>query len=98
MKKIFTEKTYDTETATELTHWTNGYDCKDLHYCYEGLYQTKKGNYFIYGKSGALGKYSKLTFRGRWTNGEEIIPISVRGAKSWAARYLDGDKYSRIFG
>ena len=38
MKKIINYKMYNTETATMVASYTNGYGCGDFHYISELLY------------------------------------------------------------
>ena len=72
MKKIIAKKTYNTETAQLIKHVTcgefgetNGYE--------EILFQTKKGDFFLYGLGGVDSPYST----------ETIIPLTKTEAKEW---------------
>lgn len=58
MKQVVNGKTYNTETAEMICKYSYS-NPGDFHYIYEALYVTKKGNYFIAGKGGAMSKYAK---------------------------------------
>ena len=51
MKKIICKKEYDTETATQIKKYTNGYYGDPAGY-EETLYQTPGGLYFLYVNGG----------------------------------------------
>ncbi len=75
MKKVVDKKTYNTDTATAVaTQCTgtfgdpNGYE--------ETLYQTRKGDYFLYGKGGEKSPYV----------GENIRPITSAEATQWVKK------------
>ena len=97
MKKIIAGKKYDTETATFLgdrSH-SNPYD---FGYVYEALYIKRTGEYFMYGKGGAMTKYRTWVDNNSWMGGETITPITEQDARAWVEEYLDADDYERIFG
>lgn len=98
MRKIINRKVYDTDTAEFLGGWDNGYYGNDFHYCYEGLYRTKKGTYFVYGKGGAMSKYAKNEGNGWSGPGEDIHVLTKEDAMLWAERCLDAEDYESIFG
>ena len=82
MRKIINKKLYDTDRATLIAEWDNGYPINDFHNCSEKLYVTKKGNYFIYGTGGPLSIYAKSF--GRTTSGsEDIRSVSREDAIEW---------------
>ena len=98
MKKVIDGKTYNTETACKLGARDNGYrNHRDFNYCCETLYQTKKGNYFIFGEGGAESKYKKQLSYNEWGAGEHIVPISIEEAKSWVKKHLNAEEYAKIF-
>lgn len=82
MKKIYNRMIYDTETATEMANWWNGYGTGDFHYCSETLYKTPKGNMFLYGQGGAMSKYAVQTGNAKGY-GEDIIPMTESEALAW---------------
>ena len=71
MKKIIQNKIYDTETATEVASWDNGYFGNDFNCCAEALFVTSKGAYFLYGEGGPLSKYAK-SYGNSWSGSEDI--------------------------
>ena len=92
MKKIIDGKLYNTDTATRLADWDNGYGGGDLDYCEETLYRTKKGAYFLYGCGGARNE-------GDWcSGGEDISVLTEEEAKEWALEHASADTYEEIFG
>ena len=96
MIKIIDGKRYNTETATKLGHWWNGYSCTDFYTCSETLYQTKKGQFFLYGESGPMGKYSRSV--GNMTSGGEgIYLLSESDASQWCEDKLDSDGWPDCF-
>ena len=56
MRKIIDKKIYDTKTSTELAGMTNGRNCTDFTYYEASIYQTKKGNLFLFEEGGAMSK------------------------------------------
>ena len=82
MKKIINGKMYNTETAKCLSEWCNGH-YGDLTYVEETLYRKRTGEYFLYGLSGAAGKYAEETSCNNWSGGDRVIPMTENEAKSW---------------
>ena len=97
MKKIINGKKYDTETATKLGTYWNGYGTSDFHYLDEALYQKKTGEFFLFGDGGAMTKYAERDGDG-YSGGTKIIPVSEEEARDWAERHLSADKFEDIFG
>lgn len=60
MKKTINKKVYNTDTATVVKTVTYSYFGDPAGY-EETLYQTKKGDFFIYGVGGAESKYAEPT-------------------------------------
>ena len=56
-EKIINKKVYDTETAEFVAEYHNGYFRRDFRYEYEGLYKSKKGQFFIHG----IGEHCQST-------------------------------------
>lgn len=96
MKQIINGKTYNTETAELLGHWSNQL-YGDFGYCTENLYRTKKGAYFIAGNGGPLSKYA-IPCGNMTRGGSEIIPLTETEAKRWMEKYGDADEYEAAFG
>ena len=59
MKKIIDGRRYDTDTAKKLVNWDNGLPINAFSYTEETLYQKRTGEYFLYGESGAAGRYCR---------------------------------------
>ena len=97
MKKIINGKLYDTETAKEICSWSNVYYSGDFYHTYETIYQKKTGEYFLYGRGGALSQYGE-SYGSNWIAGETIIPFSLEDFKEWALDKLSADEYIPIFG
>lgn len=97
MKKIINRKVYNTETATLLGDYHYSFT-REWDYCYEALYQTKKGAYFIYGTGGPQSKYAEYNGNGSWCGTCEITVLSEKSAMEWAEENLSADDYCKIFG
>ena len=98
MNKIIKGKRYNTELAIKLGECDNRiYDTNDFTYCWETLYRTQSGNYFLYGKGSALGKNANWNENSDGSS-EIIIPMALEEAKEWVQVKLSGDEYEAIFG
>ena len=97
MKKIINGRLYDTETATLIGAWDNGFGSGDFRSCCEELYRKKNGEFFLYGSGGARSIYSE-SCGGGWTGGSTIIPFTEDEAKVWTEKKLSAEKYIDIFG
>lgn len=82
MKAIIDGKRYDTETATVIAEWSNGYLYSDFAYCAETLYRTKKGTWFLNGEGGAHSRYGR-SVGDRICGGSRIVPLSDAEAREW---------------
>ena len=97
MKKIINGKRYDTSTAERIgaaEYSRPG----DLYYWREELYRKKTGEFFLYCEGGARSRYGQKTGQNEWSGGKEIRPLSLKEAQEWAEKYLDADKYEKVFG
>ena len=72
MKKIICKREYDTETATLVKKYTQGY-FGEAEGFEETLYQTPAGLYFLYVNGGAESKYKR----------EDIKRMSEKTAKEF---------------
>ena len=96
MKAIINKKLYDTETASLVARYNNGYGLGNFNYIREELYRKKNGEYFIYGQGGAWTKYSESD--GNWrSGGSRIIPLTVEKAEEWAEMHMSADDYLKFF-
>lgn len=97
MRKILSNKVYDTETA----NYVGGYEhdlANNLGWCVEKLYRKRTGEYFIYGEGGPMSRYSVDLGSGNYSGGEAIKPISYDEAREWAEENLDTEEYEAEFG
>jgi len=96
MKKIIKNKRYDTETADFKGSWSNGLSDQDLEHCTEELYRKRTGEFFLYGRGGALTIYASRS--GAYSgDGENIFPLTYEQARQWAEKKLSVDEYEDIF-
>lgn len=98
MKKIIDGRMYNTETATRVAHYANGYSRGDLDFVSEGLYIKKNGEWFIHGDGGARSKYSVSIGSNSWGGGSAIIPFTEEDAKKWMEDHDFVDEYIKYFG
>lgn len=97
MKRIISNKVYDTATARELARIDTGSTAELSFWC-ESLYQKRTGEYFIHGEGGPMSRYAVSVGQNEWGWGEKIIPLSAEKARAWAEEHLDTEEYDRIFG
>jgi len=81
MKQIINGKRYDTEKATQLARWHNGFNWADPKLCEEKLYGTKNGAFFIHGAGGAMSRWSKRV--GNTSGGGGIEVQGKDAAMNW---------------
>jgi hypothetical protein len=96
MRKIINKKVYDTETAEFVAEYHNGYFRRDFRYEYEGLYKSKKGQFFIHGIGGALSKYSESYGNGR-TGIETIVLLTKEEALEWLSEHNKLEEIEKYF-
>ena len=96
MKKIINGKLYNTETAKEIGSWWNGYGSSEFNHCAETLYQKNNGEYFMYGRGGALSIYAE-THGSDVGWGNCIVPMTDKEARAWAEEHLNADEYLEAF-
>lgn len=97
MKRIINGKTYNTETAKLVGEYWNGLGDNDFRSLSEGLYLSKKGQYFIAGEGGPLTKYA-LEIGNQTSGSSSIELISKEEAMEWAEKNLTIDEYIAEFG
>ena len=98
MKKIVNYKMYNTDTATEVASYCNGYSCGDFRHLEETLYRKKTGEFFLDGSGGAMTIYSKSCGNNSWSGGQRIVPLTEGEAKEWVMEHCDADTYINLFG
>ena len=72
MKKVVNKVEYNTETATLVMQYVQGFFGDPAGY-EECLYKTEKGKYFLYVNGGETSPYAK----------EDIIVLTAPKAKAW---------------
>lgn len=97
MKKIISNKLYNTDSATPISTFADGFPT-DFDYLCETLYLKKTGEFFIHGEGGARSKYAKSTGINSFCGGEEIHPLTLDEAKVWVENHADADIYLKLFG
>jgi hypothetical protein len=88
MKKTIAGKTYNTDTASQIANHAYGY-ASDFAHWDETLYQTKKGNYFLYGYGGPMTSYSTDLGNNSRGGGSDIRPMTEHEALRWCEQYED---------
>lgn len=97
MKKIISNKVYDTATAREIG--SNSYSYfNDFNYWCETLYCKRTGEYFIHGEGGPNSRYAERIDQNSWSGGQKIIPVSYENAREWAEKNLEAEEYEAEFG
>ena len=98
MKKIISNKQYDTETAKEISSRSHGEGPRDINYCCETLYRKRTGEYFLHGEGGPASKYAESRGLNQWSGGEKIIPLDYKAATEWGEENMSADDYQAEFG
>ena len=93
MERIIEGKMYNSETAEGLLSYDNGLGDGDFRNLEESLFITKKGNFFLCGRGGALTKYSHSVGNST-TGGEGIQPLTREDALVWLEEH-DGEEVIR---
>jgi len=88
MRKVVNGKRYDTETAA-LVAADSYSQCGDLEYWSEEIYQTKKGNWFLYGEGNAMSPYARATGQNEVSGGSTIVPFSPKDALAWLEAHTE---------
>ena len=96
MKKIIQGKTYNTDTAEHIGDWDNGFGAYDFNNVREGLYLTKKGQYFVAGEGGANTGYAR-SYGDTRSGGYSINLCTPEEALDWAERHLSVDEVEAHF-
>ena len=97
MRKVIKGKLYDTETATRVGEWSDGY-VSDFRFVCETLYRKRTGEYFIHGEGGPMSAYAESCGQNQWQGGKAIKPLTYDEARIWAEVHLDADEYEAEFG
>ena len=97
MRKIINGKSYDTNTAKLIGSRDNG-EYGGFDFISESLYLKRTGEYFLHGRGGARTCYARYVGAESWCGGEQIIPLNLTSASSWAEKNLTADEYEAAFG
>ena len=98
MKTTIKKKTYDTDEATFIGEWDNGYPPENaLDYAVEELYMTAGHGFFIHGRGGARTAYGRYVGFDSWSGGEKIRLLPDSTARRVVREHLP-EKYHEIFG
>lgn len=97
MKKVIEGKVYNTLTAEHIADNDNGCSIRDFHYCYEILYRTKKGNWFLYGEGGAMSKYSQPVGNNSTSGSNRIYALDNEEAIRLLEQWNEVDKLEKYF-
>ena len=87
MKAIIEGKRYDTDKAQLITKYDNRLVRSDFRHLSEGLYQTKKGNWFLAGEGGPMTKYARHVGNGHKSGGSKITPLTEKDAIEWLEQH-----------
>ena len=96
MKKIISNKLYNTDSAKLVAEYQSTFAVNDFHYYEEELYLKKTGEFFLYGHGNGLSPYAKRYIDGMG-QGEKIIPLTDQQARKWAEENMDPDDYMELF-
>ena len=85
------------ETEKVVSVWYNG-EYGNMSYVEETLYKKKTGEYFLYGISGANGKYAESIGCNSWSGGAAFVPYTEDQAKEWLEEHGTAEEYIGEFG
>lgn len=96
MIKIINGKTYNTDTAkkVEVYQYSNQ---TDFGYVCEGLYLTKKGQWFLHYVGGPMSQYGKTVGNNQRGWGEGIRLLDEAEVKEWMEQHADAETYQTYF-
>lgn len=97
MRKVIKGKLYDTEKATMVAEWHDGYP-SDFRYTCETLYRKRTGEYFLHGEGGPMSPYAESCGQNQWQGGEVIRPLAYGEAKAWMEQRAEAEEYEAEFG
>tara|TARA_R110000751_G_scaffold189974_2_gene295840 strand:- start:8 stop:322 length:315 start_codon:yes stop_codon:yes gene_type:complete len=98
MKQIISGKTYNTATATVICDSGNDLPSGDFRSERSELYVTKKGAYFIAGRGGAMGRFSRKSGDDGWIGSEGIIRVTQQEALDEAESKAPSEVVEAFFG
>ena len=99
MNRIIGGKRYDTETAPAVAeNGSRGISRGDFQWFRETLHKKRTGEFFLHGQGGAMTRYAQRVGQNAWQGGEDIIPLTIEHARTWAEPLMSGDEFEKIFG
>ena len=87
MERIIEGKRYDTEKATCVAEWSNGYGVTDFKHCEKALYRTDRGSWFVAGEGGAQSEFAESCGDNSWCGGRGLYPVSPEEAQGLLERW-----------
>jgi len=93
---VIDRKKYNWKEATLVARMENEHNCSDFRFEEEELYRTKKGNWFMYGRGGALSKYSQPCGNGS-SNGSAWEALEDYEAQDWLEENGFNDEILKYF-
>jgi len=81
MKTTFNRLIYDTATATLVA------EDREYGNCYEQLYVTAKGNWFVHDWGGVQPRYADVE-GDLHSEGESIVPVTRYEALAWCEKHM----------
>lgn len=96
MIKIINGKTYNTDTAKKVEVYQYSHQT-DFGYVYEGLYLTKKGQWFLHYVGGPMSQYGKTVGNNQRGWGEGIRLLDEAEVKEWMEQHADAETYQTYF-
>ena len=96
MKRVIDGKVYNTDTATKIGNYSNGYSCNDFNYLDQTLYLSKKGQFFLVGYGGANTIYAE-SYGDMRGEGSTLRLWNKQEALSWASQHLDTEVIEKYF-
>ena len=91
MEKIINGKRYDTETAKQIAAASYSHYGDSQYWC-EGLYRTKKGDWFLVGEGSAMSKFARAVGQNEVGGGSAIISLTRVKALSWLEVHTSGSE------
>ena len=97
MEKVINGKRYDTETAEQIAAASYSHYGDSQYWC-EGLYRTKKGDWFLVGEGSAMSRYSRAVGQNEVGGGSAITPLTKSDALAWLEDHTeDSEAYEEYF-
>ena len=97
MKKVIDGKVYNTETATLVAEYDNGYYGGDFNKMEEALFKSPKGQFFLAGSGGPMSKYAERQGNTS-SSGSGLTLLTEQEALSWCEEVeIDADVIADTF-